>query len=133
MVIVITGPVASGKSTIARGLARELERRHIRVAVIDLDLIFEMLATSEPDSEDAAWALARRAAAALANTFLEGGVAVVVADGSYNKPGHRADFAEHLDTRVGLRRATRPGACRGIRPSSVRTSPPSVTGSRPCR
>jgi polynucleotide 5'-kinase involved in rRNA processing len=44
MVIVITGPIASGKSAIARGLARELVRRHIRLAVIDLDLIFEMLA-----------------------------------------------------------------------------------------
>ena len=33
-------------------------------------------------------------------------MAVVVADGSYNKPGHRADFAKHLDTRVGLRYVT---------------------------
>jgi predicted kinase len=106
MMIVITGPIASGKTAIARGLARELGRRHIRVAVIDLDLIFEMLAITEPASEDAAWALARRAAAVLANTFLEGGVAVVVADGSYNKPADRADFAEHLDTRVVLRYVT---------------------------
>jgi adenylylsulfate kinase-like enzyme len=99
MVIVITGPIASGKSTIARGLARELGRRHIRAAIIDLDILNEMLETDGSESGDAGWALARRAAAALANTFLEIGVAVVV-DGSFNRPGHRDDFAEHLDARV---------------------------------
>jgi predicted kinase len=100
MVIVITGPIASGKSTVARELARELERAHVRVAVIDLDLLHDMLATDAPESDDATWALARHAAATLANTFLAEGVAVVVAEGSYNKPGDRGAFAQHLDTRV---------------------------------
>jgi hypothetical protein len=35
-----------------------------------------------------------------ANTFLEEGVAVVVAEGSFNAPDDRAAFARHLDTSV---------------------------------
>jgi predicted kinase len=99
MVIVITGPIASGKSTIARELARELERAHVRVAVIDLDLLHDMLATDGP-ADDATWALARHAAATLANTFLVDGVAVVVAEGSFNRPDDRTAFTEGLDTSV---------------------------------
>jgi adenylylsulfate kinase-like enzyme len=101
MVIVITGPIASGKSTIARELARELKRPPMRVAVIDLDLLYEMLAANGPKFDEPTWTLARQAAAALANTFLEAGVAVVIADGSFNTPSDRAAFAQHLNTTVG--------------------------------
>jgi len=101
MVIVITGPIASGKSTVARDLARELERTDLRVAVIDLDMLYGMLAGDGPKSDAATWTLARHAAAVLANTFLEEGVAVVIADGSFNTPSDRAVFAQHLHTSVG--------------------------------
>ena len=100
MVIVITGPIASGKSTIARELARELERTHGRIAVIDLDLLYDMLRPDGPKSDDGTWALARHAAATLTTTFLQEGMAVVVAEGSFNRPGDRAAFARHLDTNV---------------------------------
>jgi predicted kinase len=100
MVIVITGPIASGKSTVAREVARELRRAHARVAVIDLDLLHDMLATDGPDPDDATWALARHAAATLANTFLADGVAVVVAEGSFNTERDRSAFTEGLDTSV---------------------------------
>jgi adenylylsulfate kinase-like enzyme len=96
MVIVITGPIASGKSTIARELARELERSGGRPAVIDLDLVHDMLVAGGSTSDDAAWALARRAAATLATTFQEGGVTVVIAEGSFNRPLDRAAFDDHL-------------------------------------
>ena len=100
MLIVITGPIASGKSTVARELARELERAHVRVAVIDLDLVHEMVGSDGPKSDNATWALARDAAATLAITFLEEGVAVVVAEGSFNTPADRAAFARHLGPNV---------------------------------
>jgi adenylylsulfate kinase-like enzyme len=100
MLIVITGPVASGKSTVARELARELERTALRVAVIDLDLLYEMLAADGPKFDAATWTLARHAAAMLANTFLEEGVAVVIAEGSFNTPSDRTAFAQHLHTGV---------------------------------
>jgi predicted kinase len=101
LVVVITGPVASGKSTVALELARDLDRIHLRAAVIDLDLLHDMLTRDGPKSDDATWALARRAAATLANTFLAEGVVVVVADGSFNTPDERAAFAQRLDASVG--------------------------------
>jgi adenylylsulfate kinase-like enzyme len=100
MVIVITGPIASGKTTIARELGRELERTHVRMAVIDLDLLFDMLTADGPTSDDVKWTLARRAAATLANTFLDEGVDVVIADGSFNTATDRAAFARFLHARV---------------------------------
>jgi hypothetical protein len=44
---------------------------------------------------------AGHAAAALANTFVEGGVAVVIAEGSCNTPSDRAAFEQHLDRSIG--------------------------------
>jgi adenylylsulfate kinase-like enzyme len=97
MVIVITGPIASGKSTIARELARELGRAGVPVAVIDLDDVHDTLARDGRNADEATWALARREAATLANTFLAEGTAVVVAEGSFNTPRDRVEFAQHLD------------------------------------
>ena len=89
-VVVITGPIASGKSTMARELARELERMGIRTAVIDLDLVYDMVSDGRSKSDEATWALARHGAAALTNTFLDQRVAVVAparrADGSAPSP-----------------------------------------------
>lgn len=100
VVIVITGPIASGKSTTARVLARELARRNVRSAVIDLDLLHDMLTAVGPKSDDASWGLARRAMGALTKTFLSDGIAVVIADGSFNLASDRAAFEERLDASV---------------------------------
>jgi adenylylsulfate kinase-like enzyme len=96
MVIVITGPIASGKSTVAQALAGELERTGVRVAVIDLDVVYDMLKTKGSTSDDASWALARRGVATLVNTFEEEGVAAVIADGSFNTPRDRAIMSRYL-------------------------------------
>ncbi len=100
MLIVITGPIASGKSTLARALFHELVAADVSAAVIDLDLLEDMLTADEPTADPASWSLARRAAARLANGFLADGVAVVIADGSYNLAIDRAAFEEHLDPDV---------------------------------
>jgi uridine kinase len=42
-VIVICGPIASGKSTVARAVARLFECRGRKAAVTELDLVYEML------------------------------------------------------------------------------------------
>lgn len=42
MVIVITGPIASGKSMIGRRLARELAAAGFRPVVIDLDMLYDL-------------------------------------------------------------------------------------------
>ena len=96
----ITGPIASGKSTVARALFHELAALDVRAAVIDLDLIEDMLTADGPKADPASWTLARRAAARLANGFLGDGVAVVIADGSYNRAIDRAAFEEHLEPAV---------------------------------
>ena len=100
MVIVITGPIASGKSTVARALYHELARLDVRVAVIDLDIIEDMLTADGPKSDLESWTLARHAASRLANGFLKDGVAVVIADGSFNVVNDRAAFEQHLETKI---------------------------------
>jgi adenylylsulfate kinase-like enzyme len=102
VVIVITGPIASGKSTVARELARELELIDVRTEVIDLDLVHDRLTANGTTSDDSSWTLARRETAAVANDFLEEGVAVVIADGSFNVPSDRAAFAQHLRPSSGI-------------------------------
>jgi adenylylsulfate kinase-like enzyme len=100
IVIVITGSIASGKSTIARELARELERTHGDVAVIDLDVVHDGLTADGATAGDATWTRARHAAAMLADAFLQDGVAVVIAEGSFNKPADRTAFSQHLNSGV---------------------------------
>ena len=96
MVVVITGPIASGKSTVARELMCELERCGALTGVIDLDLVCESIAGDEPKSDAATWALARRVCAMRANALAAEGVAVVIAEGSYNAPEDRVAFSRHL-------------------------------------
>jgi adenylylsulfate kinase-like enzyme len=98
VVIVISGPIASGKSTVARDLARDLEQVGVRAEVIDLDLLHDVLIADGSVSHDSKCTMARRAVATLANTFLAQGVAVVIADGSFNRPSDRATLSQHLRT-----------------------------------
>jgi predicted kinase len=100
MVIVITGPIASGKSTVARALFHELAGRDVRVAVIDLDIVEDMLTADGPKSDLETWTLARRAVARLANGFLQDGIGVVIADGSFNLAHDRSALEQHLDANV---------------------------------
>jgi adenylylsulfate kinase-like enzyme len=95
VVIVITGPIASGKSTIAQALARELEQSGVRAAVIDLDLVHDALPETLA-GDDSSWTVARRNAAATANLLAADGVTVVIAEGSFNSPDDRSTFARDL-------------------------------------
>jgi adenylylsulfate kinase-like enzyme len=96
VVIVITGPIASGKSSVARELARTLGRVDVQAAVIDLDLVYDQLIATGSPPDESTWTLARRRAATLANAGREDGLAVVIAEGSFNVPSDRAAFADHL-------------------------------------
>ena len=88
MLIVINGSIASGKSTIARAYARHLAARGIEVAVIDLDLLYDMRqhppGVAKDDEE--MWTMARHAAAALTDTFLSDGIRDVVVEGTSSPP-----------------------------------------------
>lgn len=85
MVIVINGPIASGKSAVARATAAELDRRGTSAAVIDVDVLYAMLdqRTGVPEADDAAWLLARVAAGSLVDTFLAGGINAVLVEGRF--------------------------------------------------
>jgi chloramphenicol 3-O-phosphotransferase len=87
VLIVITGPIASGKSTMARAVARELESRAKPAAVIDLDVVYELFEhDGAPKEDETKWRRARRAAAALTTSALEGGDAAIL-DADVLTPG----------------------------------------------
>jgi predicted kinase len=77
--ILIGGPIASGKSTLARAVARRLIAGGRRAAAIDLDLVYEMVdPTGAPKDDPGVWTAARLAAGSLADALLAGRYAVVV-------------------------------------------------------
>jgi predicted kinase len=97
--IVISGPIASGKSTTARLLARELGRSGTTAATIDLDVVCDMLEHKTAGERDAAnWIHARRAAAHLARGFLADGVVVVIVEGDFLRANDRAAFLEMVQS-----------------------------------
>lgn len=83
MLIVITGPVGGGKSTVALALARRLRGEEHRAAVIDLDLVYCMARQGDDYGEADVWITARRGAAALADAFFAEGMDVVIVEGEF--------------------------------------------------
>ena len=101
MLIVISGPIASGKSSVARALAREFELRGRSAAAIDLDLLYEMLEhDGARKDDDGKWQLARRAAAALSNAWLKDGADVVIVEGDFLTATKRHVLIEELEPTV---------------------------------
>jgi adenylylsulfate kinase-like enzyme len=101
VLIVISGPIASGKSAVSRSLAHEFEQRGRSAARIDLDIVYEMLehSTGRKD-DDAKWLAARRAAAALTDSFLAHGAEVVIVDGEFFTSEDREAFLRCIRTDV---------------------------------
>lgn len=89
--VVITGCIASGKSTVARRLAHRLRAEGTRAAVVDLDLVYEVLA-DDPKSDEATWSTARRLAGAIAAAAFEEGAAVVIVEGELWTDAARAEL-----------------------------------------
>lgn len=84
--VVFTGPIAAGKSAVARGVARR-----VRGAVIDLDRLYEVLA-GDPKADEAVWSRVRRLAGAMASTLFDEGLGAVVIEGEVWTPAHRAEL-----------------------------------------
>lgn len=96
LVVVITGPIASGKSTLGRAVAVELAGRGFDSAVIDLDLVYEMLDPSpRPKTDEARWREARRLAAKIA-AGLSGRRAAVVVEGEFATAEQRIELSDEL-------------------------------------
>jgi len=101
IVVVITGPIASGKSTLGRAVAIEFSARGLDSAAVDLDLVYEMLdPRREPKTDQSCWTEARRLAGKIAAGLLGQRQAVVV-EGEFETKVQRANFCDELPS--GLR------------------------------
>lgn len=101
VLIVLNGPIASGKSTVARELAGIAERAGRRSAVIDLDEVWQMLDHQRPRTGGLEkWLLARNGAAVLTDLFFSSGIDIVVCEGPFYTAEERDEYARHLRTPV---------------------------------
>jgi hypothetical protein len=104
LVVVIGGPIASGKSALSRAVGAQLEEAEaVATAVIDLDLVYELLDPRRRTKDDAdLWAEARRVAGRLATALLAEN-RCVVAEGAF--AGDRAldEFVGELPRTADLR------------------------------
>lgn len=97
MLIVINGPIASGKNAVSTALAGLLERHGRRVAVIDLDEVWMMLDHQKPQTQVLEnWLEARRAAAILTDEFYDSGRDAVIVNGPFFTEAERRGFVDHL-------------------------------------
>ncbi len=104
MIVVIAGPIASGKSTLAGEVVRQLAESGRAAAAIDLDEVHAELAAgganADGDAGESAWTSARRLAGARAKRLLDEGLAVVIAEGSFNSSTDREAFTSGLERAV---------------------------------
>lgn len=100
LLMLLTGPVGGGKSTVALAVADRFREVGRAVAVIDLDLIYRMARQRDGFDEMEAWHTARRGAAALADAFFTCGLDVVVVEGGIYSQEARDDLREHLSSAV---------------------------------
>ena len=104
LVVVISGPIASGKSALSRAVAAELEETaDVATAVIDLDLVYETLDPQRRTKDDAdLWAQARRVAGRL-TTALFAENRCVLAEGEFASDRALDEFVSELPDTVDLR------------------------------
>jgi shikimate kinase len=80
--IVITGPIGAGKSSVAQGLAKRFHSAGRSVACVDLDDVVDTLSAPLEDFETS-WRNARRGHGALIGAWLRSGVDAVIAHGPF--------------------------------------------------
>jgi shikimate kinase len=98
--VIITGPVGGGKSTVAIELAAQMKAAGCRVAVIDLDVVYGMVRQKGGFGELEVWAVARRMSSALATSVFAEGYDCVILEGEFFS-------REHFEpVRMGLPRPT---------------------------
>ena len=107
LVVVIGGPIASGKSSLGRATAARLEELDgARVGVIDLDLIYEMLdpqsGSGRAKNDERLWSQARRVAGRLSAILLVERLHVVV-EGNFAEDHSLAEFERALPGPARLR------------------------------
>jgi len=96
----LTGAVGAGKSTTALALAVHLRSLGRTVAVVDLDEVYCMVRQHDDWDEPSWWAVARRAAAALADSFFASGLDAVVIEGEFFTPDECRQLLDSLVSKV---------------------------------
>ena len=103
LVVVISGPIASGKSALSRAVAAQLEEADVASAVIDLDLVYETLDPRRRTKDGAdLWAEARRVAGRLTTALLAEN-RCVVAEGDFARGQALDEFVSELPGAADLR------------------------------
>lgn len=98
--LVISGPIAAGKSTFASALAATFRKSGRSVAVVDLDRLYMMLDDPAPMSDPSHSREARRAAAALTDHFVLDGIELVILEGTFWTMSEREELTAALTTLV---------------------------------
>jgi adenylylsulfate kinase-like enzyme len=114
LLLVVCGPIASGKTTVSQAAARLLAERGIESGVVDVDVVYEMLDERGCSAGvPRVWERARRVAAAIAAALFADGVPVVVVEGDFSSEPRRgaistasgADAVRFVSLRVSLETA----------------------------
>jgi energy-coupling factor transporter ATP-binding protein EcfA2 len=95
--VILTGPVGAGKSTVAQAFAALLRQPSRPVTVIDLDVMYCLLRQREGFGERDIWPLARRASGAVAAVALQRGFHCAVLEGEYFTSEHIEQVTAHGD------------------------------------
>src|SRR5437899_13085372 len=98
--LVISGPIAAGKSTVASALAT-FRKSGRSVAVVDLDRLYMMLDDPAPMSDPSHSREARRAAAALTDHFVLDGIELVILEGTFWTMSEREELTAALTNDTG--------------------------------
>src|SRR5712691_11737875 len=94
--LVISGPIASGKSSTAQLVAAQARAQGRTAAVVDLDRVYMMLDDASPMNSDGVSRQARRAAAALTIQFVADGIDLVIVEGDFWTVVEREQFLTRL-------------------------------------
>jgi shikimate kinase len=100
ILVVITGPVGGGKSTVSRELVRALQSQNVSTAVIDLDEVYCMARQQADFNDRAMWTTARCAAAALTESFYASGLNAVIVEGGFLSALEHAELRRHVTSEV---------------------------------
>ena len=103
LLVVLTGPVGGGKSTVAVCLAECLCQRGRRVGVVDLDLVADMVRPHVYSGEPDLWQMARRICGGLADAIYRDGHDVVIVEGEFFSGAELAALVDAVMTPVDLR------------------------------
>lgn len=103
LLIVLTGPVGGGKSTVARRLAESLRGRGRRTGVVDLDLVADMVRPEVHYGEPDLWQMARTICGGLADAIYEAEHDTVIVEGEFFSAAELAALCAAVSTPVLLR------------------------------